>query len=97
MGPDGNGAETEDMTVLAVSYDTRLGRFGRRRDGDENAGRRRGDARDDSPMDLSREMHMQELRKRIEGNAYDVDPHEVADAIVARLLARRRAEQDDER
>jgi Anti-sigma-28 factor, FlgM len=97
MRPGGNRAETEDMTVLEVSYDTRPGRFGRTVDGNENAGRRRGDAREDSPMDLAREVHMQELRKRIERNAYDVDPHEVADAIVARLLAGRRAEEDDGR
>jgi hypothetical protein len=97
MGPGGNRAETEDMTVLEVTYDTRLGRFGRTLDGNENAGRRRGDARDDSPTDLAREVHMQELRNRIEHNAYEVDPHDVADAIVARLLARRRGEEPQER
>jgi anti-sigma28 factor (negative regulator of flagellin synthesis) len=40
-------------------------------------------------MDLGREMQMQELRQRIERNAYDVDPRAVADAIVARLLTGR--------
>jgi anti-sigma28 factor (negative regulator of flagellin synthesis) len=38
-------------------------------------------------MDLAREMQMQELRERIERNAYDVDPRAIADAIVARLEA----------
>jgi anti-sigma28 factor (negative regulator of flagellin synthesis) len=44
-------------------------------------------------MDLSREMQMQELRERIERNAYDVDAQAVADAIVARLLTAGRREQ----
>jgi hypothetical protein len=81
------------MTVLAVTYDTRLGRFGRRRDGDQGSGRRTGDAHDDTTMDLGREMHMQELRERIERDAYDVDPRAVADAIVARLLTAPRADE----
>ena len=91
-----SGVETEDMTVLAVEHDVRVGRFGRAAGGGDDAARRRGDAGDETPMDLAREVHMQELRKRIERNAYDVDPHEVADAIVARLLAHRRAEEDAE-
>jgi hypothetical protein len=87
MRSDRKGAETQDMTVLAHTYDTRLGRFGRRRSGDQDAGRRAGDARDETTMDLDREMYVQEIRERIERNSYDVDPHEVAGAIVARLLA----------
>jgi anti-sigma28 factor (negative regulator of flagellin synthesis) len=44
-------------------------------------------------MDLAREMQMQELRERIERDAYDVDPHAIADAIVARLLSATRVQQ----
>jgi hypothetical protein len=95
MRPARSAADTEDMTVLAVTYDTRLGRFGRRHDGNQDAGRRRGDAQDDgAKMDLDREMHMQEIRERIERDAYDIDPHEVAGAIVARLLAVSRGERE---
>lgn len=45
----------------------------------------------------AREMRMQDLRQRIARNAYEVDPHAVADAIVARLLAMGRPESDDPR
>jgi anti-sigma28 factor (negative regulator of flagellin synthesis) len=38
----------------------------------------------------SRRMHMQQLRERIELDAYAVDPHKVADAIMRRLLAEAR-------
>jgi hypothetical protein len=98
MRPAPSAADTDDMTVLAVTYDTRLGRFGRRRDGNQDAGRRRGDAQDDGvKMDLDREMYMQEIRERIERDAYDIDPEAVAGAIVARLLAARRGEREQPR
>ena len=90
--PGPSDDDTVPMTVLAVTYDTRLGRFGRRRDGDQDTGRRTEAAREDT-MDLAREMHMQDLRERIERDAYDVDPHAIADAIVARLMTATRAEQ----
>jgi anti-sigma28 factor (negative regulator of flagellin synthesis) len=48
-------------------------------------------------MDLAREMHMQDLRERIERDAYTVDPHAIADAIVARLMTATRTEQPSER
>jgi hypothetical protein len=88
--------DTVPMTVLAETYDTRLGRFGRRRDGDQGSGRRTEAARDDRTMDLAREMQMQELRERIERDAYEVDPHAIADAIVARLLSATRAQQSEQ-
>jgi anti-sigma28 factor (negative regulator of flagellin synthesis) len=47
-------------------------------------------------MDLAREMQMQELRERIERNAYDVDPHRIADAIVARLMSATRPQTDEQ-
>ena len=53
--------------------------------------------KDEATMDLAREMHMQDLRERIERDAYDVDPHAIADAIVARLMTATRAEQSCER
>jgi hypothetical protein len=93
MRPAGADDDTVSMTVLAHTYDSRLGRFGRRRDGDQVSGRPADPGRDDHPMDLSREMQMQELRERIERNAYDVDAQAVADAIVARLLTAGRREQ----
>ena len=95
--PGASDDDTVPMTVLAVTYDTRLGRFGRRRDGDQDAGRRNQAARDESTMDLAREMHMQDLRERIERDAYEVDPHAIADAIVARLMTATRAETASER
>jgi anti-sigma28 factor (negative regulator of flagellin synthesis) len=44
-------------------------------------------------MDLAREMQMQDLRERIERDDYHVDPHAIADAIVARLLIATRVQQ----
>jgi hypothetical protein len=35
-------------------------------------------------------MHMQQLREQIELDAYAVDPHKVAEAIVRRLMAEAR-------
>jgi hypothetical protein len=95
--PASSDDDTVPMTVLAVTYDTRLGRFGRRHDGDQDTGRRTEAARDESTMDLAREMQMQDLRERIERDAYDVDPHAIADAIVARLMTATRAESSCER
>jgi hypothetical protein len=92
----GSDDDTVPMTVLAETYDTRLGRFGRRRDGNQDNGRRVEAARDDRPMDLAREMQMQQLRERIERDAYDVDPHAIADAIVARLLSATRAQPSEQ-
>jgi len=83
----GDAAETLDMTLLALRYDTRRGRFGRVLDGDKDPGRAAGAAAHTEPMDLSREMKMQELRERIEHDDYRVDPQAVATAIVERLLA----------
>ena len=84
----GDAAEITDMTLLALRYDTRRGRFGRGLDGDKDlAGRDAGAADRTEPMDLSREMKMQELRERIEHDDYRVDPEKVAGAIVERLLA----------
>jgi anti-sigma28 factor (negative regulator of flagellin synthesis) len=42
-------------------------------------------ARFPSHMDESRTMKMHLLQERIERDEYEVDPHAVADAIVARL------------
>ena len=89
MRPGSVDDDTHPMTVLAHTYDTRLGRFGRRRGGDQGSTRAERPDTDQRLMDLGREMQMQELRQRIERNAYDVDPRAVADAIVARLLTGR--------
>jgi hypothetical protein len=83
----GDAADTADMTLLALRYDTRRGRFGRVLDGDKDPGRETGAAARTEPMDLQREMKMQELRERIEHDDYRVDPNAVAGAIVERLLA----------
>jgi Anti-sigma-28 factor, FlgM len=77
------------MTVLALRYDTRPGRF---RSGH---GRGSGFVRDaratraKNQMDESRTMKLHALQERIEREEYDVDPHQVADAIVERLLSAR--------
>jgi hypothetical protein len=93
----GEAADSEDMTLLALRYDTRRGRFGRRLDGDKDlAGRDAGAADRTEPMDLSREMKMQELRERIEHDDYRVDPQKVAGAIVERLLAGVRRDEGDD-
>jgi anti-sigma28 factor (negative regulator of flagellin synthesis) len=53
------------------------------------AGRRRFGRRDES-----RTTHMDQLRERIERDAYAVDPQKVADAIVRRLLSQPRRDAD---
>jgi hypothetical protein len=83
----GDAADTRNMTLLALRYDTRRGRFGRVLDGDKDLGGDAGAAARTEPMDLSREMKMQELRERIEHDDYRVDPQAIAGAIVERLLA----------
>jgi Anti-sigma-28 factor, FlgM len=83
----GDAADTRNMTLLALRYDTRRGRFGRVLDGDKDPGRVAGAAADTDPMDLSREMKMQEIRERIEHDDYRVDAQAIAGAIVERLLA----------
>jgi hypothetical protein len=44
-----------------------------------------------APMDESesRKMKMEILRERLERDAYEIDPHKVADAIVEKLLTAR--------
>jgi Anti-sigma-28 factor, FlgM len=90
----GEGADTDDMTLPALLYDVRRGRFGRVLDGDKDPGGDAGAAAQTEPMDLSREMKMQELRERIAHDDYRVDPQQVARAIVDRLLAGQSRETD---
>lgn len=76
------------MTLLALRYDTRPGRFRSGHRGgtgfvrDARASRR-------TLMDDSRTMKMELLRQRLERDEYEIDVHKVADAIVAHLLAAR--------
>jgi anti-sigma28 factor (negative regulator of flagellin synthesis) len=55
----------------------------------------RGDRVITTPMTDSRMTKMEELRSRIERDAYAVDPAKVADAILARLQAGRSARDAD--
>jgi hypothetical protein len=75
------------MTLLALRYDTRRGRFGRVRSGVEDRRRDPVAAQHMEPMDLAREMKMQDLRERIARHAYRIDAEAVAGAIVERLVA----------
>ena len=76
------------MTVLELRYASRhrvarastRSRFGRDVHGDRVI---------TTPMTDSRMIKMEEIRTRIERDAYTVDAEKVADAIVARLLAGR--------
>jgi anti-sigma28 factor (negative regulator of flagellin synthesis) len=84
------------MTVLELRYASRhrvvrvpgstRSRFGR----DVH-----GDRVNSIPMTDSRTSKMEEIRERLERDAYSVDAHKVADAIVARLLAGRSARDAD--
>jgi hypothetical protein len=84
------------MTVLELRYASRHrvvhvpgstgSRFGRDVHGDRVT---------TSPMTESRETKMEEIRARLERDAYTVDAEKVADAIVARLLAGRSARDAD--
>jgi anti-sigma28 factor (negative regulator of flagellin synthesis) len=84
------------MTVLELRYASRhrvlrvpgstRSRFGRDVQGDRVT---------TTPMTDSRTSKMEEIRARIERDAYTVDAEKVADAIVARLLAGRSARDAD--
>ena len=54
-----------------------------------------GDRMNTIPMTDSRTSKMEEIRERLERDAYTVDAEKVADAIVARLLAGRSARDAD--
>lgn len=84
------------MTLLALRYDTRRGRFGAVRSGGKDLGRDGAAARDIVAIDISRELKLQQIRERIDHDDYRVDPQAVAGAIVARLLAGERLESHDE-
>ena len=78
------------MTVLELRYASRnrvspRPASTRRRFGQDV----RGDRVITPPMTDSRMTKMEEIRSRIERDAYTVDAEKVADAIVARLLAGR--------
>lgn len=83
------------MTVMALRYDTRPGRFRSGWGGatgfvrDARASRRR------NTMDESRTIKMQALRERLDNDEYEIDPHKVADAIVERLLLRMQGSEDE--
>ena len=84
------------MTVLELRYASRhrvvhvpgstRSRFGRDVHGDRVT---------TTPMTDSRMSKMEEIRERLERDAYTVDAEKVADAIVARLLAGRSARAAD--
>jgi len=84
------------MTVLELRYASRhrvvrvpgstRSRFGRDVHGDRVM---------TTPMTDSRMSKMEEIRARLERDAYTVDAEKVADAIVARLLAGRSARDAD--
>jgi hypothetical protein len=83
-----NGDDAACMTVLALRYDSRPGRFRPER-GRGSGFVRNARASRFTPMDESRTITMQQLQERLERHEYEVDPGKVADAIVARLLAAR--------
>jgi anti-sigma-28 factor FlgM len=73
------------MTVLALRYDTRPGRFRSGHRGESGFVRNARASRHADPTDASRTMKLHALQERIERGEYEVDPRKVADAIVARL------------
>ena len=91
-----SGDDLSHMTVLELRYASRhrvvrvpgstRSRFGR----DVH-----GDRVNTLPMTDSRTTKMEEIRERLERDAYTVDAQKVADAIVARLLAGRSARDAD--
>ena len=91
-----SGDDLSHMTVLELRYASRhrvvhvpgstRSRFGRDVHGDRVT---------TSPMTDSRMSKMEEIRERLERDAYTVDAQKVADAIVARLMAGRSARDAD--
>ena len=77
------------MTVMALRYDTRPGRFRSGLGGGSGFMREVRTSRRRSTMDDSNAIKMQALRERLDRDEYEIDPHKVADAIVERLLARK--------
>ena len=91
-----SGDDLSHMTVLELRYASRhrvvhvpgstRSRFGRDVHGDRVT---------TTPMTDARMSKMEEIRDRLERDAYTVDAEKVADAIVARLLAGRSARDAD--
>jgi hypothetical protein len=79
MRPFEIGDDGVRMTVLALPHPTHSRRFGRTIGGN-HAPTRVADAGTSK---------MEDIRTKLEQHAYHVDPQEVADAIVRRLLAGR--------
>jgi hypothetical protein len=75
------------MTVLALRYDTRPGRFRTGHRGGSGFVRDARAARKPNPMDESRTIELHALQERIERGEYEIDPHKVAAAILERLAA----------
>ena len=94
-----SGDDLSHMTVLELRYASRhrvvrvpgstRSRFGRDVHGDR--------VNTTPPMTDSRTSKMEEIRERLERDAYTVDAQKVADAIVARLLAGQSARDADRR
>ena len=75
------------MTVLALRYDTRPGRFRSGQRGGSGFVRDARASRHPTDMDESRTMKMESLQQQLERDEYEIDVYKVADAIVARLTA----------
>jgi hypothetical protein len=77
------------MTVLALRYDTRPGRFRSGHRGGTGFVRDARAARRQRPMDESRTIKLQMLQERIARDEYVVDVNKVAEAILARFSSPR--------
>jgi hypothetical protein len=73
------------MTVLALRYDTRPGRFRSGHRGGSGFVRDARASRQADPMDASRTMKLHAIQERIERGEYEIDAGKVAEAIVTRL------------
>jgi hypothetical protein len=74
------------MTVLALRYDTRPGRFRTGHGGGTGFVRDARASRKPNPMDESRTIKLHALQEQVERGEYEIDPQKVADAILSRLL-----------
>jgi hypothetical protein len=73
------------MTALALRYDTdtRAGRFRPARGGGSGLVR---DTHRTIPMEESRKLKLQALQEQVQRGEYEIDPRQVAEAIIARLM-----------
>ena len=81
------------MTVMALRYETRPGRFRPGNGGGSGSVRDARASQRANQMDDARTMKLRAIQERLEREEYEIDPGKVAEAIIVKLLATREAKK----